>query len=62
VGALVEYLSEKHGHRFREAVYGPNAGRVRSEISIMLNGERCKLERVLADGDEVALLIPLAGG
>jgi molybdopterin converting factor small subunit len=32
----------------------------------MLNGERCPVaenqERVLADGDEVYLLAPLAGG
>ena len=62
VGALVVYLSERHGHRFQEAIYGPGAGQVRPEISILVNGERCELERSLADGDEVALLIPLAGG
>ena len=34
--------------------------------TLMLNGERCpvdeNLDRVLADGDEVYLLAPLAGG
>lgn len=34
--------------------------------TMMLNGERCELEenrdRVLADGDEIYLLAPLAGG
>ena len=34
--------------------------------TLMLNGERCPLadnrERVLADGDEIYLLAPLAGG
>ncbi len=34
--------------------------------TMMLNGERCPLadnrERVLADGDEIYLLAPLAGG
>jgi molybdopterin converting factor small subunit len=33
---------------------------------MMLNGERCPLDantgRVLADGDEIYLLAPLAGG
>lgn len=36
------------------------------EHTLMLNGERCPVEanrdRVLADGDEVYLLAPIAGG
>lgn len=62
VGALVAYLSERYGPRFRDAVYEPHTARVRSEISLLLNGQRGELDWLLGNDDEVAILAPLAGG
>lgn len=62
VGALVEYLSERYGPQFREAIHEPHTSRVRSEISLLLNGQRGELDSLIGNDDEVAILIPLAGG
>lgn len=54
--------AERRGIRLREAL----ATSPHLAHTLMLNGERCPVEenreRVLADGDEVYLLAPLAGG
>ncbi|HUI28338.1 MAG TPA: MoaD/ThiS family protein [Candidatus Kryptonia bacterium] len=65
VGATLRMLfdaAERQGIRLREVIESsPHLGH-----TLMLNGERCpvdvNLERPLADGDEVFLLAPLAGG
>jgi molybdopterin converting factor small subunit len=54
--------AERRGLGLREAIESsPHLGH-----TLMLNGERCpidaNLERPLADGDEIFLLAPLAGG
>jgi molybdopterin converting factor small subunit len=54
--------AERRGIRLREAIAtSPHLGH-----TLMLNGERCpvdaNMDRALADGDEVFLLAPLAGG
>jgi len=55
-------LAEKKGIPFREAL--ENSPHLKD--TLMLNGDRCPVadngERVLADGDEMYLLAPLAGG
>ena len=61
LGKLVE-VAESAGVPLREALeHSPHL-----HDTMMLNGERCPLdanaERVLADGDEIYLLAPLAGG
>lgn len=61
LGKLVE-VAEAAGVPLREALeHSPHL-----HDTMMLNGERCPLvanaERVLADGDEIYLLAPLAGG
>ena len=61
LGDLLD-AAERRGIRLREAIAtSPHLGH-----TLMLNGERCpvdvNLERALADGDEVFLLAPLAGG
>jgi molybdopterin converting factor small subunit len=61
LGKLVE-VADREGIPLREAlVYSPQL-----VVTMMLNGERCPFaenrERVLADGDEIYLLAPLAGG
>lgn len=61
LGRLVE-VAENAGVPLREALdKSPHL-----VDTLMLNGERCPFtenaERVLADGDEIYLLAPLAGG
>ncbi len=61
LGRLVE-VAEAAGVPMREALdHSPHL-----VDTLMLNGERCPFmenaERVLADGDEIYLLAPLAGG
>ncbi len=61
LGRLVEVASAA-GVPLREALeHSPHL-----TDTLMLNGERCPMdehrERVLADGDELYLLAPLAGG
>ena len=55
-------LAEKKGIPMKEAIsQSPHLAE-----TLMLNGERCpvaeNLERVLADGDQIYLLAPVAGG
>jgi molybdopterin converting factor small subunit len=54
--------AERRGIRLRAAI----AASPHLRDTLMLNGERCaveeNLDRALADGDEVYLLAPLAGG
>jgi molybdopterin converting factor small subunit len=61
LGALIEE-AERRGIALRAAI--ESSPHLRH--TLMLNGERCpvdeNLERVLADGDEVYLLAPFAGG
>ena len=61
LGKLVE-VAEAAGVPLREALeHSPHL-----TDTMMLNGERCPIgenaSRVLADGDEIYLLAPLAGG
>ena len=62
VGTTLGKLVELNAVPLREAL--DNSPHLRD--TMMLNGERCALEanreRVLADGDEIYLLAPLAGG
>lgn len=55
-------VAERQGIGLREAI----AASPHLRHTLMLNGERCPLEdneqRPLADGDQVYLLAPLAGG
>ena len=60
--AVLLDVAERHGIGLRALIASsPHLGH-----TLMLNGERCpldaNLDRVLADGDEVFLLAPLAGG
>lgn len=55
-------IAEKKGIPLREAI--DNSPHLKD--TLMLNGDRCPVaenqDRVLADGDEMYLLAPLAGG
>ena len=53
VDDVVTALSERYGERFAKVA---RAG------SVVVDGERVAADRVLAEGDEVALLPPVSGG
>jgi sulfur carrier protein ThiS len=63
-GTLADLLdaAEREGISLRDAI----ASSPHLRHTLMLNGERCPLDenlgRVLADGDQLYLLSPLAGG
>lgn len=61
LGDLVEHAEER-GVRMKEAI----AKSPHLAHTLMLNGERCPFEenreQILAEGDQVYLLAPLAGG
>jgi MoaD family protein len=50
---LVVALSERYGERFEKVA---RAG------SVVVDGERVRSDRALAEGEEVALLPPVSGG
>ena len=67
-GASVRELLEalaSGSPRFREAAFEPD-GLLRDYVLLMVNRKRIDLEkdlsRVMADGDELAIFPPLAGG
>jgi molybdopterin converting factor small subunit len=61
LGALLD-RQDQLGHALRDAV----ANSPHLAHTLMLNGDRCPVDehrdRVLADGDQLYLLAPLAGG
>ena len=52
-GEVVAELAERFGERF---------GRIARAGSIVVDGERASVERVLEGGEEVAILPPVSGG
>jgi MoaD family protein len=65
VGDLIEHLATRYGRKARQALYD-GQGRLDPVIQILLNGEQWvthdRLDTALQDGDEVMLLLMLAGG
>lgn len=62
LGELVESLLGRNGDTFRAVMIDPSTGALRSGTALLVNGHRRDLDYALADGDEVTLLTPLAGG
>jgi MoaD family protein len=65
VGDLIEHLVTHYGRKARQALYD-SRGQLDPVIQILLNGEQWvthdRLDTALQDGDEVMLLMMLAGG
>jgi MoaD family protein len=62
IQSLIEYLCQKYGERFRQAVLDEK-GSLRNYVRVMLNGKEVNNpEREIDDGDTVLIFVPIAGG
>jgi MoaD family protein len=65
VGDLIDHLITRYGRKVRQALYD-SQGQLDPVVQILLNGEQWvahdRLDTALHDGDEVMLLLMLAGG
>ena len=67
VQGVLDELSNRYGENFKEYVFDPrNPGSLRSQISIMVNGQSIRdledLKTRIKDGDVIAMLPPVSGG
>ncbi len=62
VGLLVDLMLERNGEKFRELLVDPSTGMPRGGVTLLVNAHRREMDYGLSDGDEVALLTPVAGG
>jgi molybdopterin converting factor small subunit len=60
--AVLLRLGEAYGERFRQSLFVPGGRDIRPEIVVLVNGRHGEPASALADGDEVVLLVPFAGG
>jgi len=60
--SLIDYLLELNSEKFRELMIDPSTEAMRGGTTLLVNGHRRDLDHELSDGDEVALLTPVAGG
>jgi MoaD family protein len=65
VNDLIEHLIAQYGHKARQALYN-REGQLDPVVQILLSGEQWvthdRLDTVLQDGDDVILMLALAGG
>lgn len=65
VETLLKLLSERHGRKFTEYVYG-EAKKVRSDLQFLVNGRNTTtlqdFKTKLKNDDEIAILPPVGGG
>lgn len=65
VNDLIEHLVARYGRKARQALYDEK-GNLDPVVQVLLNGEEWvthdRLDTVLQDGDEVMLMLLLAGG
>ena len=62
LGSLVDLMLERNGEKFRELLVDPSTGTPRGGVTLLVNAHRRDMDYGLSDGDEVALLTPVAGG
>ena len=65
VNDLIEYLVERYGQKARKALYDEK-GKFDPLVQVLLNGEEWvtydKLDTALQEGDQLILMMMLAGG
>ena len=62
IQSLIDYLCQKYGERFTEAVVDEK-GFLRNYVRVMLNGkEASNSQGRINDGDTVSIFVPIAGG
>lgn len=62
VAALVQAADKKYGRKFSEALLDPDTAQLIPAVSVLANGRRLSIDDKLSDGDEVAFVVPIAGG
>lgn len=62
VGSLIDYLLERNSEKFRRLMIDPSTNGLRGGTTLLVNGHSRERDHRLSDGDEVALLTPVAGG
>ena len=62
LGSLIDLMLERNGEKFHHLLIDPATDALRGGTTLLVNGHRRDLQHELSDGDEVALLTPVAGG
>ncbi len=62
IQSLIDYLCQKYGETFREAVLDEK-GSLRKYVRVMLNGKEANNPQGrINDGDTITIFVPIAGG
>ena len=65
VNDLIDHLVARYGRKAKQALYD-ETGKLDSVVQVLLNGERWitrdQLDTALQDGDDVVLMLMMAGG
>lgn len=65
VNDLIDHLVARYGRKAKQALYGEE-GELDPVVQVLLNGEewitRDQLDTILQDGDDVVLMMLMAGG
>ena len=62
VGSLVDRMLDRNNEEFRKLMIDPSTDAPRGGVTLLVNGHKRDLDHELSEGDEVALLTPVAGG
>jgi MoaD family protein len=62
LGQLIDRLREKYGEKLDEVVWDPQKESLKGGISVLINGRSLPLDTTLKSSDQVAFLMPMAGG
>lgn len=62
LGELINRLREQYGNKFTEATWDMTKGGLKNGISVLVNGRNLPLDTTLESSDQVAFLLPMAGG